>query len=263
MNLFRFGLPVLLCLVPLSVRPSDSVVTAAPKLVETTWYSRAEQKNRRVDIYVPTGWCDTMPVLYLLHGVNGCEKAWQEKGGAIDTLEAMIAEGRCRPMLLVMPDVNKWAFDVCSSSNKMWTCLFRYSRLSHEHELEYAVSDLIDHIDSTYHTTGMCIVAGLSDGARISANVANVRPERVSQVGLFSPVLKKEQLPANQQTDSTLSYHVYVGKGDIFYASSRRFHRRMERRHYPHRFIVLRGTHDWPVWRNSLSDFLRQLSMSE
>lgn len=195
-----------------------------------------------------------MPVLYLLHGLNGCEKAWQERGGAIDTVDTMVAAGRCLPTMLVMPDVNKWDFDVCYGNGKLWSTLFRYSRLRREHILEYAVSDLIDFIDSTYHTTGICAIAGLSDGARISANVSNIRPDRVRAVGLFSPVLRKEQLPK----DSTQNYYIYVGKGDIFYANSCRFHRRMNRRHLVHRFIVLRGTHDWPVWRSSLSAFLEQ-----
>ena len=216
-----------------------------------------EQKERRVDIYIPAGWCDTLPVLYLLHGINGCEQSWQERGGVIDTLETMMTAGRCRPTMLVMPDVNKWDFDVCSSGGKLWSCLFRYSSLTHEHVLEYAISDLIDHIDSIYRATGTCILAGLSDGARISANVANLRPERVSAVGLFSPVLHKEQLPANPD-NSTLNYHIYVGRNDIFYASSRRFHRRLNRLNRPHQLVIVPGTHDWPVWRSSLADFLEQ-----
>ena len=72
---------------------------------------------------------------------------------------------------------------------------------------------------------------------------------------LFSPVLHKDQLPK----DSTQNYLIYVGKSDIFGPSGKRFHRRMKRAGYPHRFISLHGGHDWRMWRMCLSDFIEQL----
>ena len=196
-----------------------------------------------------------MPVLYLIHGINGCEDAWQRQGHAIDTLEAMIADGRCRPMMLVMPDCNKWPFKENRGHGNLWKCIMRYPRLSHEHEIEYSISQLIDTIDSTYHATGPCFIAGLSDGARIAANVANVRPERVCCVGLFSPVLHKDQLPK----DSTPVYTIYVGKNDMFYGSGKRFHNRLERNERSHQFIERPGGHNWRMWQRCLSDYLSRL----
>ena len=197
-----------------------------------------------------------MPVLYLIHGINGYEGSWVDKGNAIDTLESLIAAGRCQPMILVMPDCNKWPFkERPISHGNLWRCVTRYSRLSREHEIEFALSDLIDMIDSTY-CVSFCAFAGLSDGARMAANVANKRQDRISAVGLFSPVLHKDQLPK----DSTQAYAVYVGKQDIFAVSGKRFHRRMTKAHYPHQWIVFPGNHNWRMWRQCLSDFLEHLS---
>ena len=170
-----------------------------------------------MDIYVPEAAEEPLPVLYLLHGINGYEGSWQDKGGAIDTLRNMIADGRCKPVILVMPDCNKWPFkERPVSHGNLWKCLMHYGRLSREHELEQSISDLMDMIDTTYCVSS-CAVAGLSDGGRIAANVANLRPDRVRQVGLFSPVLHKDQLP----NDSTRIYSIYVGKEDIFAPSCR------------------------------------------
>ena len=190
----------------------------------------------------------------MIHGINGYEGAWQDRGSAVDTLAAMIAAGRCEPMILVMPDCNKWPFQErpVSHGNK-WKCVMRYPKLSHEHELEYALSDLIDHIDTTYQVS-YGIIAGLSDGGRIAANAANARPDRIRAVGLFSPVLHKDQLPK----DSTQTYAIYVGKTDLFQVSGRRFHRRMTKAGYPHQFIEMKGNHNWPMWRNCLSNFLEK-----
>ena len=196
----RFFL-LLLCFLPLNARPSDSI-DISPEIIHTQWFSHNEQIYRRVDIYVPSMsniQCpisnNKYPVLYLLHGINGYEGSWQDKGFAIDTLQSLIASGRCQPMILVMPDCNKWPFKKRPVDHgNLWKCVLRYSRLSREHQLEEAISDLIDMIDTTYCVSG-CAVAGLSDGGRISANVANRRPDRIRAVGLFSPVLHKDQMP--------------------------------------------------------------------
>lgn len=201
---------------------------------------------------------DSLPVLYLLHGINGYEGSWQDKGSAVDTLCRMIAEGRCQPMMLVMPDCNKWPFkERPIDHGNLWKCVTHYGKLSREHELEYAISDLIDMIDSTYHPMPYCAIAGLSDGARMAANVANLRPECIRTVGLFSPVLCKDQLPK----DSTQTYLIYVGKSDIFYSSGNRFHRRMKKSDYPHQWIRMSGNHNWRMWRQCLSDFLENIKL--
>ena len=234
-----------------------------PKILHTWWFSHYEQLSRRVDIYMPDG-CEDMersgkrlPVLYLIHGINGHEGAWQERGNAVDTLARMIAEGRCEPMILVMPDCNLWPVEERPlSRGNRFQCIMGYSALSHEHILEYAVSDLMTMMDTTYATSDQCAVAGLSDGARIAANIANLRPDRIRSVGLFSPVLHKEQVPQ----DPTQQVSIYVGKSDFFKPNGKRLHRRMTKAGHPHAYIEIPRNHDWPVWRKCLSEFLKTLN---
>ena len=249
---------IILCFLPLSARPSDASSTIPHKVLHSWWYSHSESIYRRVDIYLPAAY-DTcsqlLPVVYLIHGINGYEGSWQDMGSAVDTLESLIAAGRCKPMILVMPDCNKWPFEERPVDHgNLWKCVFHYGRLSHEHEIEYAISDLMNSIDSLYHPS-YCAIAGLSDGARMAANVANVRQQTVQAVGLFSPVLHKDQLPENPMQ----CYSVYVGKQDFFYTNGARFHKRMEHAGYPHQFIVWEGGHNWHMWRRCLADFLEQL----
>ena len=244
-----------LCLLPLHVLANDSI---ASHLIHSAWYSHQEKILRRVDIYLPAAY-DTcsqpLPVLYLLHGINGYEGSWADMGHAIDTLETKIAAGLCPPTILVMPDCNRWPFrERPVDHGNLWRCVIRYPRLSHEHEVERALSDLIDMIDTTYYVSS-CAMAGLSDGGRIAANAANRRPDRISTVGLFSPVLYKDQLP----DDSTQTYYIYVGNSDMFYINGNRFHRRLQKAGYPHTFIVMKGSHNWKVWKQCLSDLLQKL----
>lgn len=207
-----------------------------------------------MDIYLPQG-DGPFPVLYLIHGINGYEGSWQEKGFAVDTLIAKIEQGVCPPMVLVTPDVNKWPYKVHPGSKNLWRYVMRYPRISKEHEIEYSISELMTMIDTTYAVSNNCIIAGLSDGARIAANVANLRPDCIRKVGLFSPVLHKDQLP----NDSTQTYFIYVGKQDMFRANGKRFHRRMLKAGYPHQYIELKGRHNWRMWQTCFADFLEKL----
>lgn len=245
----------MLVILPRNAKPADTTTVARPDIIHTQWFSHTENIPRRVDIYLPSGYCDTIryPVLYLIHGINGYEGSWQDKGSAIDTLERQIAEGRCAPVLMVMPDCNKWPHkERPDHHGNLWRCLIHYGKLSREHDLELAISDLIDMVDTTYNVSSDCAIAGLSDGARMAANVANKRPDKIRQVGLFTPVLHKDQLPK----DSTQVFSIFAGKKDIFFQSGERFNRRLNKIHQPHQFIVLEDSHNWRMWRHCLSQFL-------
>jgi esterase/lipase superfamily enzyme len=72
-------------------------------------------------------------------------------------------------------------------------------------------------------------------------------------VGLFSPVLHKEQVPS----DTTIQYTIITGQVDIFFASGDRFRRRLKRAHCPHQLIALeKGGHNWRTWRTCFPMFL-------
>ena len=248
---------MLLCLVSLSAKSFDCTA-ASHNVIHDIWISHGEMIVRRVDIYIPAGYeNDSLPALFLLAGINGYEGSWQDLASVIDTLDKQIAEGKCQPMMLVMPDNNKWPIKTRPITHgNLWKCVTHYSLLSREHDLELAISDLIDKLDTTYRITS-CAIAGLSDGGRMAANAANVRPDRLRTVGLFSPVLFKDQLPK----DKTQTYFVYVGTSDMFYQNGKRFHKRLEKEYYPHYYFEKKkGHHTWPMWRWCISDFLGRLT---
>jgi len=62
--------------------------------------------DRRLMIYTPPGYDKgkgTYPVLYLMHGSGDSETSWLTVGRANDIMDNLIAEGKARPMILVMP----------------------------------------------------------------------------------------------------------------------------------------------------------------
>ena len=228
------------------------------RLIRTAWYSTNEKLRRRVNIYLPAGYesGEAYPVLYLIHGINGYEGRWSERGRAIQIIENMVAEGLCKPMILVMPDVNYGVHEDKPSHHTLWNNVINYPRLCHNHDIENALVELIQMTDSTYPVSDEHYIAGLSDGARIAANTANLLPGYFDAIGMFSPVVHKSQLPK----DSTMVF-VYTGKRDMFHPNAKRFKKQLEKNKTAHCFQETTGGHTWRNWRIYLSDFLRQSAL--
>ena len=228
------------------------------QLIQTKWYDRAENINRRVNIYLPAAYengPDSLPVLYLLHGINGYEGSWTERGRAIQIIENLIASDSIAPLIVVMPDCNTGVHEDRPSHHTLWNNVWHYPRLCRDHSLELAMEDLMLHIDTTYRVSGRCTIAGFSSGARIAANIVNRYPDRFQAVGLFSPVVYKEQMP---KTDIP-PFYIYMGKDDMFINNGRRFHKRLTKSDIDHFYTENDGGHTWRNWRLYLSDFLTQL----
>lgn len=71
-----------------------------------TYYSTALSKFRRMHVYTPPGYESgkgRYPVFYLLHGAGDCDEAWSSVGRAGFILDNLIAAGKAKPMVIVMP----------------------------------------------------------------------------------------------------------------------------------------------------------------
>jgi len=71
-----------------------------------TYYSKALGKFRRMHVYTPPGYekgKGKFPVFYLLHGAGDSDDAWTSVGRAGNILDNLIAAGRAKPMVVVMP----------------------------------------------------------------------------------------------------------------------------------------------------------------
>ena len=245
------------------------------QLIQTKWYDRAENIYRRVNIYLPAGYEKDnnqspipsdravrqritnhhYPVLYLLHGINGYEGSWSERGRVIQIIENLIACDSITPMIVVMPDCNTGVHEDRSSHHTLWNNVWHYPRLCRDHSLELALEDLMQYIDTTYRVSDQRYIAGFSSGARIAANIVNRYPKHFQAVGLFSPVVYKEQMPKADIPP----FYIYMGKDDMFINNGRRFHKRLTKSGIDHFYMENEGGHTWRNWRLYLSDFLKRL----
>ena len=79
--------------------------------VQAIWYPSEilKKPGRRMYVYTPPDYHTSntrYPVLYLLHGGGGDEDAWVTMGRANIILDNLIAEGKAKPMIVVMPNGN-------------------------------------------------------------------------------------------------------------------------------------------------------------
>jgi enterochelin esterase-like enzyme len=79
--------------------------------VQSVWYPSEvlKQKGRRMYVYTPPGYMEgsaRYPVLYLLHGGGGDEDQWINLGRANVIMDNLIAAGKVKPMIVVMPNGN-------------------------------------------------------------------------------------------------------------------------------------------------------------
>jgi enterochelin esterase-like enzyme len=79
--------------------------------IEAVWYPSPTLKmaSRRMMVYTPPGYetsTQKYPVLYLLHGGGGDEDAWLTMGRANIIMDNVIAAGKAKPMIVVMPNGN-------------------------------------------------------------------------------------------------------------------------------------------------------------
>jgi enterochelin esterase-like enzyme len=74
------------------------------------YYSTVTSSWRQLYIYTPPGYdantSEKYPVLYILHGGGEDERGWATQGKTDLILDNLIAEGKAKPMLVVMPDAN-------------------------------------------------------------------------------------------------------------------------------------------------------------
>ena len=146
-------------------------------------------------IYLPKSYSSNtqkrFPVLYLLHGSGGDEDAWEGCGRAIQILDNLIAEGRCKPMIVVMPNGNAGLAAAPGSDpknpNQKPSAMNTNSMLG---QIESVFMDeIVDYVDENYRTINdkaHRAIAGLSLGGLHTLFISMNNPTKFDYVGLFS-----------------------------------------------------------------------------
>ena len=243
--------------------------------VAKRWYeSPGNGKSRRITIYTPPGYesgNSSYPVLYLLHGMGGDEEAWPTLGRATQIIDNLIAGGKAKPMIIVMPNGNV-AQEAApgESSEGFYKPTFRLPNTM-DGKYEETFIDIINFVDKNYRTvrnkSGRA-VAGLSMGGFHSSHISRYYPDTFDYVGLFSAaIIPNENVKSGvyENIDETLlkqkqnGYKLYwigIGKDDFLYQANTDFRKKLDGMNFKYVYRESDGGHTWRNWRVYLSEFL-------
>lgn len=115
-------------------------------------------------ILLPEDKSKQYPVLYLLHGLGGCDE-WIYNANIINNAETLVQEGKMQPMVFVMPKISVNASKMENPNIDMELALSAYNDF-----FNYKILDLVDYINQAY---ACCVkngrentaIAGFSMGA--------------------------------------------------------------------------------------------------
>ena len=252
----------------------------------TEWFqSTAPKAARRMIVYTPPGYKDSTakyPVLYLLHGSGGDEEAWDARGVANVIMDNLIAEGKAKPMIVVMPNAywNELAtLDVAGPRTAPPPGVGSGNQEFEPHE-KAIVNDIIPFVEKHYRTLAgreNRAIAGLSMGAGIAVNVGVKRLDIFASVGVMSSgsfggtsgeatgaTLLDKISPGFLADPAATNKKLRVlffscGTEDPRIASLTKLEQDLSGRKINFTFKRYPGAHEWKVWRHSLADMAPML----
>lgn len=244
--------------------------------------STAMKTPRRMFVYTPPGYEENntrYPVLYLLHGSGGDEEAWPVMGIANVIMDNLIAEGKARAMIVVMPNAY-WSEIASLDAGGPRTTPppgvgSGAGAATYEPNETDIVRDLIPFVDKHFRTIPNRedrALAGLSMGAGITMNIALKRLDVFASVGILSSggfrsiagapggvaVIEKiapDFFAAPAATNQKIRLlFLSVGTEDPRLPSLTELQEQLRNRNINFVFKTYPGEHEWKVWRHSLVD---------
>ena len=221
-------------------------------------------------VYIPPGYDprakQTYPVLYLLHGYSDNASGWTAVGRANVILDNLIAQGKAKPMIVVMP--------LGYGEPRV---LEPHSGVFHDPDItqrnfdkfrEALLTEVIPKVESAYlvkKDRDSRAIAGLSMGGSESLLTGLNTLDKFSWVGAFSsggftPQFDKE-FP---ELDSTANQQIHLlwiacGTDDDLIENNRNLRGWLTSKSIKHVDIETPGAHTWMVWRRNLTEFAQLL----
>ncbi|MDX2149620.1 MAG: alpha/beta hydrolase-fold protein [Bryobacteraceae bacterium] len=261
--------------------------------VREVWYfSKVTGTWRHAVVYTPPSYDrqlkERYPVLYLQHGGGEDESGWTRQGRANFILDNLIAEGKAKPMIVVMANGYARRAGVAPVDLRGRAPGSPEMRKAMEERMSAFEDDvtqaLIPFIDSTFRTIAdrdHRAMAGLSMGGMQTFHVTFRHLDVFSHIGGFSgagnllaPGTEKLDLKTafngTMEDPAAFAKRVHVlwlGVGteepERFKQGIRRLHAALEEAKIEHVYVESPGTdHEWQTWRRNLLDFAPRLFRS-
>jgi len=219
--------------------------------------------NRDFFVYTPPGYDprakQSYPVLYLLHGFSDDASAWSAVGRANVILDNLIAQGKAKPMLVVMP-LGYGAPEVLLRDSGGPAL----SQRNLDKFREALLNEVIPRVEASYlviKDRNSRAIAGLSMGGAESLLTGLNNPQQFGWIGAFSsggmPEEVDKEFPAlsSESTQKLRLLWIACGTDDHLIDFNRKFRAWLASKNIKHVDIETSGAHTWMVWRRNLTEF--------
>jgi len=241
-----------------------------------TYQSSTLKRARRMHVYTPPGYesgAERYPVFYLLHGMGDCDDSWSSVGRAGFILDNLIAAGKARPMIVVMP-----------AGHTRAGFAFGGPRPTTDEFVQDFLTDIVPHIDRRYRTVtdrASRAIAGLSMGGAQTLNIAIAEPTKFAYVGVYSSGLfgivpmgpgagqrtgpfqweedHKAQLDDAKAREGLKLLWFATGKDDFLVGTTRETVALYKKHGFSPIYKETEGAHTWLNWRDYLIEFAPML----
>jgi enterochelin esterase family protein len=232
------------------------------------YWSSALGQKRVAMIYTPPGYmngAERYPVLYLVHGAGDSYDSWTSVGHANLILDNLIAEGKARPMIVVMPFGHTPDRPNANGGGNM---------LANTDFGDDLIKDLIPTIDGQFRTLADQqdrAMAGLSMGGSHTLRFGLTHPEIFDHIGVFSMGLglqgnndvtayetANDAALKQAAKDLDLVYYA-IGTDDFLYNTSAPTRGMFDKYGITYVYNESGGGHTWINWRRYLTDFAPRL----
>ncbi len=222
--------------------------------------------DRDFFVYTPPGYNprkkQKYPVLYLLHGFSDDASAWTAVGRANLILDNLIAQGKAKPMIIVMP-LGYGAPEVLTPSSGV----FRDRAITQRNFDKFGealLTEVIPRVEAAYSVIkdrNSRAIAGLSMGGAESLLTGLNNLNQFSWIGAFSSGGISEDFDKEfPDLDSKSAQQLRLlwiacGTDDGLTDVNRKIRAWLASKNIKHVDIETPGAHTWMVWRRNLTDF--------
>lgn len=226
------------------------------------YHSKVTNSWRQFYVYTPPGYdanaSESYPVLYILHGGGEDERGWAMQGKTDLILDNLIAAGKAKPMLVVMPSANVGGNAFDESGLKRF-----------EAELKDVLMPFVEKAYRVKPGSQNRALAGLSMGGLHTLYTGIKNTNLFSALGVFSsgwihPAQAKvadaqyafmKENAASINKNLSQFWIAMGGKEDIAWKNCQVMMERLKELGIKHSYSEYPGGHTWPVWRNNLYNF--------
>jgi enterochelin esterase-like enzyme len=228
--------------------------------------SAAAEDERDYYVYTPPGYDPTAkttyPVLYLLHGYSDDASGWTAVGRANVIFDNLIAQGKAKPMIVVMP-LGYGTMEMITLGWGAWSHTDvrdkNFSRFR-----DALLTEVMPKVEDEYSVKkdrNSRAIAGLSMGGSESLLTGLNNLDKFAWVGAFSagglPEPLEKDFPSldAKANDQLKLLWIACGTEDRLITANRNLREWLKTKGVQHTDIETPGMHTWMVWRRNLSEF--------